>query len=67
MEIKVNVEQILEVYKQKVAELEHELILQKVVNDSLKVKINELITQIKAHDNEEGEWCMKVYVAEVNK
>lgn len=55
MEIKVNVEQILEVYKQKVAELEHELILQKVVNDSLKVKINELITQIKAHDNEEGE------------
>lgn len=55
MEIKVNIEQILEVYKQKVAELEHELILQKVVNETLKVKLNELITHKHTHDNEEGE------------
>lgn len=55
MEIKVNIEQILEVYKQKVAELEHELILQKVVNETLKVKLNELIAHHHIHDNEEGE------------
>lgn len=53
MEIKINVEQILAVYKQKVAELEHELILQKVVNDTLKEKLNELMTH--AHDDKEGE------------
>lgn len=55
MEIKVNIEQILEVYKQKVAELEHELILQKVVNETLKEKINELITHKHTHDVKEGE------------
>ena len=55
MEIKINVEQILAVYKQKVAELEHELILQKVVNDTLKEKINELMTHEHAHDDKEGE------------
>lgn len=58
MEIKINVEQILEVYKQKIAELEHELILQKVVNETLKVKINELIahehTHEHTHDKKEG-------------
>ena len=55
MEIKVNIEQILEMYKQKVAELEHELILQKVVNESLKVKINELMAHAHTHDDKEGE------------
>ena len=55
MEIKINVEQILEVYKQKVAELEHELILQKVVNESLKVKINDLMAHAHTHDEKEGE------------
>ena len=55
MEIKINVEQILEVYKQKVAELEHELILQKVVNDTLKGKINELMAHAHTHDEKEGE------------
>lgn len=55
MEIKVNIEQILEIYKQKVAELEHELILQKVVNDTLKEKINELMAHIQVHDDKEGE------------
>lgn len=55
MEIKVNIEQILEVYKQKVAELEHELILQKVVNETLKEKINELIAHKHTHDVKEGE------------
>lgn len=55
MEIKVNVEQILEVYKQKVAELEHELILQKVVNETLKGKINELMSHKHDHDDKEGE------------
>lgn len=55
MEIKVNVEQILEIYKQKVAELEHELILQKVVNESLKIKINELMVHVHTHDEKEGE------------
>ena len=53
MEIKVNIEQLLEVYKQRVAELEHELILQKVINDTLKEKINELMKH--AHDDKEGE------------
>lgn len=55
MEIKINIEQILEVYKQKVAELEHELILQKVVNETLKVKVNELMAHTHTHDNKEGE------------
>lgn len=55
MEIKINVEQILEVYKQKIAELEHELILQKVVNETLKVKINELMAHAHTHDEKEGE------------
>lgn len=55
MEIKVNIEQILEVYKQKVAELEHELILQKVVNETLKVKVNELMAHAHTHDDKEGE------------
>lgn len=55
MEIKVSIEQILEVYKQKVAELEHELILQKVVNETLKVKLNELIAHKHTHDKKEGE------------
>ena len=54
MEIKVNVEQILEIYKQKVAELEHELILQKVVNETLKEKINEMMHEHK-HNDKEGE------------
>lgn len=55
MEIKINIEQILEIYKQKVAELEHELILQKVVNDTLKGKINELMAHSHTHDEKEGE------------
>lgn len=55
MEIKVNIDQILEIYKQKVAELEHEIILQKVVNETLKVKINELMTHTHAHDEKEDE------------
>lgn len=55
MEIKVNIDQILEIYKQKVAELEHELILQKVVNDTLKEKLNELMTNAHVHDDKEGE------------
>lgn len=55
MEIKVNVEQILEIYKQKVAELEHELILQKVVNDALNGKLNELMSHNHTHDVKEGE------------
>ena len=54
MEIKVNIEQILEIYKQKVAELEHELILQKVVNETLKDKINEMMHEHK-HNDKEGE------------
>lgn len=55
MEIKVNIEQILEIYKQKVAELEHELILQKVVNDVLNGKINELMSHEHTHNDKEGE------------
>lgn len=55
MEIKINVEQILAVYKQKVAELEHELILQKIVNETLKEKINELMAHAHVHDDKEGE------------
>ena len=55
MEIKVNIDQILEIYKQKVAELEHELILQKVVNDTLKGTINELMAHAHNHDDKEGE------------
>lgn len=55
MEIKVNIEQILEIYKQKVAELEHELILQKVVNETLKGKINELMSHEHTHNDKEGE------------
>lgn len=55
MEIKVNIEQILEIYKQKVAELEHELILQKVINETLKDKINELMSHVHTHDDKEGE------------
>lgn len=55
MEIKINVEQILAVYKQKVAELEHELILQKIVNETLKEKINELMAHAHTHDEKEGE------------
>ena len=55
MEIKINVEQILAVYKQIVAELEHELILQKVVNETLKEKINELMAHAHVHDDKEGE------------
>lgn len=55
MEIKVNIEQILEIYKQKVADLEHELILQKVVNETLKEKINELLTHSHIHNDKEGE------------
>lgn len=55
MEIKINIEQILEIYKQKVAELEHELILQKVVNDTLKGKINELMAHTHTPDDKEGE------------
>ena len=55
MEIKINIEQILEIYKLKVAELEHELILQKVVNDTLKGKINELMAHAHTHDEKEGE------------
>lgn len=53
MEIKINIEQILVIYKQKVAELEHELILQKVLNDTLKEKINELMSH--THNDKEGE------------
>ena len=55
MEIKVNIEQILEIYKQKVADLEHELILQKVINETLKEKINELMAHAHTHDDKEGE------------
>ena len=54
MEIKVNIEQILEIYKQKVAELEHELILQKVVNETLKEKINVIMHEY-THSDKEGE------------
>ena len=55
MEIKVNIEQILEIYKQKVAEIEHELILQKVVKETLKEKINELMAHAQVLDDKEGE------------
>lgn len=55
IKVKVNIDQILEIYKQKVAELEHELILQKVVNDTLKEKLNELMTNTHNHDDKEGE------------
>lgn len=53
--MEINIEQILNVYKQRVAELEHELIIQKVVNDTLKEKMNELMKHAHVHDDKEGE------------
>ena len=42
MEMKVNIEAVLAIYKQKVAELEHELILQQALNATLQAAIQEL-------------------------
>lgn len=42
MEMKVNMELVLAFYKQRVAELEHEVIMQKAVNETLLAAIQEI-------------------------
>ena len=42
MEMKVNMELVLAFYKQRVAELEHEVIIQKAVNETLLAALQEV-------------------------
>lgn len=54
MEMKVNLELVLAFYKQRVAELEHELIVQKAVNETLLAALQE-IQNGHEHDHKQEE------------
>lgn len=54
MEMKVNLELVLAFYKQRVAELEHEVIMQKAVNETLLAAIQE-VQNVHEHDHKQEE------------
>lgn len=54
MEMKVNLELVLAFYKQRVAELEHEVIVQKAVNETLLAALQE-IQNGHEHDHKQEE------------
>lgn len=54
MEMKVNLELVLAFYKQRVAELEHELIVQKAVNETLLAALQE-VQNGHEHDHKQEE------------
>jgi hypothetical protein len=54
MEMKVNLELVLAFYKQRVAELEHDLIIQKAVNETLLAALQE-IQNGHEHDHKQEE------------